>query len=163
MARVIQVEFRAEAGQFEQTAQRIIDRTSQMNRIAQQGAQQSTAAITAFTATLSGVPSVLNQIAGAMGIAFGVGAIVAFGKHVLDVAGKIDDLSKRTGFTRQTLSGIKSAIEENGGSLEGFATAINKLQKSLGDVNGAGKEAAIALNAIGVNVKANCVKNININ
>ena len=87
------------------------------------------------------MPSFFGGIASGIAGAFGVGAIVAFTKQILDAAGKIDDLAKRTGFSRQTLSGLKSTIEENGGSLEAFANAINKAQKALGDIEGDGKKA----------------------
>ncbi len=124
MARVIQIEFKGEDGQFQATAQRIIERTKQMNSAAVAGAQQATSAFTTLTAKISGLPSVLGSIAGSMGLAFGVGSIIAFSKRIVDAAGQIDDLSKRTGFARQTLSGLKSAIEENGGNLASFAVAV---------------------------------------
>jgi len=152
MARVIQIQITGEAGQYEATVQRIIEKNNQLNRSAIQGAQQTEAALGNVQRILVNFPSFFGGIASGIAAAFSVGAIVAFGKSLLEAAGQIDDLSKRTGFSRQTLSGLKSTIEENGGSLEAFATAISRAQKSLADIEGDGKKAAQALKFMGLDV-----------
>src|SRR6185369_8253743 len=152
MARVIQIQITGEAGQYEATVQRIIEKNDQLNRSAIQGAQQTEAALGNVQRILVNFPSFFGGIASGIAAAFSVGAIVAFGKSLLEAAGQIDDLSKRTGFSRQTLSGLKSTIEENGGSLEAFATAISRAQKSLADIEGDGKKAAQALKFMGLDV-----------
>src|SRR5690242_14959077 len=153
MARQIEIVITGEAGQYTAEIQKVIDKNNLMNRDAQRGAQQTASALGDLQKILINFPSFLGGIASGIASAFSIGAIISFGKSIIDVAGQIDDLSKRTGFARQTLSGIKSTIEENGGTLEGFATAITKAQKSLGDITGDGRKAADAFRAMGLDVK----------
>jgi hypothetical protein len=153
MARTIEIVVDGADGAYQAMVKRVTDSNERMTRDVVRGAAQTAAAFNNVSGVLVKLPGVLGTIAGAFGVTFGAGAIIAFTKNVIDAAGQIDDLSKRTGFSRQTLSGLKSTIEENGGSLEGFATAINKAQKSLADIEGDGRKAAQAFAAMGLDVK----------
>src|SRR5689334_20357034 len=53
-----------------------------------------------------------------------VAGIAAFAKSIIDLGGRLQDLSVQTGISVQTLSGIKSVVEENGSSLDAFANGI---------------------------------------
>jgi hypothetical protein len=152
-SRTVEIKFTGEAGNYVAEVNRIIEKNNQLNRAATQGAEQTTAAFGNLKVILNNLPSLFGGIASGIASAFSIGAITAFIKQVIGAAGEIDDLAKKTGFTRQTLSGLKSTIEENGGSLQAFASAVNKMQKSLGDVEGSGKQAAAALAAMGLNVQ----------
>jgi hypothetical protein len=81
-----------------------------------------------------------------------IGGLVAFGKGVIDAAGQMTDLAQQTGFAAQTLSGIKSTLEENGSSLDVFARAIFTAQKNLGGIDDEGDKAAQAIGRLGLNV-----------
>lgn len=105
-----------------------------------------------FSASLGRIQNVMRNVGGALGIGLGIGAIVGFGKSILNLAGQLQDLSDRTGISTQTLSGLKSTLEQSGVSLEQFAKGISFAQKNLGDVSGSGKEAAEALSQMGLNV-----------
>src|SRR5262252_6286122 len=65
-----------------------------------------------------------RQLAGALGIGFGIDRIVQFGKEIVELGSHLKDLSDQTGLSVQTLSGIKSVVEENGSSIDQFATGI---------------------------------------
>ena len=61
-----------------------------------------------------------------------VGAVTAFVKSVVELGGRLSDLSAQTGISVQALSGIKSTLEENGTSVDAFANGIFRLQKEIG-------------------------------
>ena len=130
MARQIEIVITAEGGQYEATIQKIVEKNRLMNQDAIRGAQQTQGALENIQRVLVNFPSLFGGIAAGISGVFSIGAIVAFGKSLLDAASQIDDLSKRTGFSRQTLSGFKSTIEENGSNLQSFTVAITKAQKS---------------------------------
>jgi len=46
-----------------------------------------------------------------LGVGLGVGALVGFAKHVIDVGDQLSDLSDQTGFTIETLGGIKPILD----------------------------------------------------
>src|SRR5437867_3022599 len=57
-----------------------------------------------------------RNLASAFGIGLSVGAIVNYGKSLLALGGQLKDLSDQTGISGQTLSGIKTVLEQNGSS-----------------------------------------------
>src|SRR6185295_5774176 len=79
-----------------------------------------------------------------------VGALVGFAKHVIDVGDQLSDLSDQTGFTIETLGGIKPILDSSNSSLEAFTKGWGTFSRQLGDFKGSGKEAAEALKAIGL-------------
>jgi len=81
-----------------------------------------------------------------------IGGIAAFGKSVLDTASEVTDLAAQTGFAAQTLSGIKSTLEENGTSLDAFARSVFIAQKNLGGIDEESDKAAVAIARLGLNV-----------
>lgn len=82
-----------------------------------------------------------------------VGALVAFGKSVVDRGDELSDLADQTGNTIAVLGGIKPVLEQNNSSLESFAKGMSRVQKSLGDVEGDGKQAAEGFKALNLNVE----------
>lgn len=74
----------------------------------------------AFSSSLGGIK---NAIAGA----FTVGAVVSFGKHVIDTAGQISDLSARLGVSTDYLQEMQFVMKANGGSVEDLTAAFEKL------------------------------------
>lgn len=84
--------------------------------------------------------------------AFSLGAVVAFTKGIVDMAGKLQDLSDRTGISAQLLSGMKSTLESSGTSLETFATGIFNAQKNLGMISDEGDQTAKVVKRLGLNL-----------
>lgn len=93
--------------------------------------------------------SILSGLIGGLNIA----AVTSFTKSIIDLGGRLQDLSAQTGLSVQTLSGIKSVVEENGSSIDAFANGIFKLQKELGTIKNDADPAAQAIKALGLNLK----------
>lgn len=104
-----------------------------------------------FKSTFGQIANIGNSALNSIGIGLGAGSLVAFVKQVVDVGDQLSDLSAQTGLSIEVLGGIKPVLDASNSSLDGFAKGINKAQGSLGDLQGAGKEAAVALKAIGLN------------
>lgn len=82
-----------------------------------------------------------------------IGGVIAFGKSVFELGGHLQDLSEQTGISAQLLSGMKSVLEENGTSLDAFATGIFKAQKELGEIRKETDPAAVAIKRLGLNLE----------
>lgn len=69
----------------------------------------------------------LQGLAGALSI----GAFAAAVRHSIDLADSLNDLSKKTGASVETLSGLRLAAEQSGTSLEGIANGSKKLATTM--------------------------------
>jgi hypothetical protein len=105
-----------------------------------------------FTNIQASATNFAKSLAGSLGIGLGISSIVAFGKSIIDLGGQLKDLSQQTGISAQTLSGLKSTLEENGTSLDAFAKGIFTLQKNLGGIKNESDPAAQAVKALGLNL-----------
>lgn len=106
-----------------------------------------------FTGAFSSIKSAALEVGAVLGIGFSVAGVIAFGKELLSLGDKLQDLGDRTGISVQTLSGIKSTLEENGSSLEDFSLGVSRAQKNLGALDPAANKGAKALEALGLSVK----------
>jgi hypothetical protein len=73
----------------------------------------------------------LSSTASAFGVAFSVGAVVAFGKSVFDSASKIGDLAAQLGISTDAVQGFQFAAEQSGSSLDAVGTALTKMNQNL--------------------------------
>ncbi|MGH7874999.1 MAG: hypothetical protein ACREQO_22620 [Candidatus Binatia bacterium] len=89
-----------------------------------------------FASISQGASSALNAI----GISLSVGALVGFGKSVVDLGDKLSDLSDQTGLSIDVLGGIRTIAEQSGSSIDAFAKGINRAQKEMGGLDEAGKK-----------------------
>ena len=105
-----------------------------------------------FKSGFSNVENLAKGFTNVLGASLGVGAIIAYGKHLVALGGQLKDLSQQTGISGQTLSGLKSTLEENGTSLDAFARGIFTLQKNLGGIKNGSDPAAQAVKALGLNL-----------
>jgi len=109
-----------------------------------------------FKTSFGGIQSMAanlgRNLASSLGVGLSITAVVAFGKSVVNLAGQLQDLSDQTGISAQTLSGIKSTLEESGTSVDAFATGFFKFQKSLGDIKTGTEPAALAIDALKLNL-----------
>lgn len=111
------------------------------------GADLSQARVTLQTG-MTGLQSLVRTLAPVLSIA----GLATFGRSVVDLGGRLTDLSEQTGIATQTLSGIKSTLEESGTSVESFATAIFQVQKNLGQIQNEADPAAQAVRYLGLNL-----------
>ena len=80
-----------------------------------------------MTSALSGVVAQARLLAPALSIA----AVAAFTKHAIDAGDAIDDLSKRTGVSVETLSGFQVAAKLADVSLQELGLAIQFMNKNI--------------------------------
>jgi hypothetical protein len=105
-----------------------------------------------FKGSFDKVEGLAKSFAKTLGASFSAGAIIAYAKHIVALGGQLKDLSLQTGISSQTLSGLKSSLEENGTSLDAFAKGIFTLQKNLGGIKNESDPAAQAVKALGLNL-----------
>jgi hypothetical protein len=105
-----------------------------------------------FQKSFSNIAGMAKSFGAILGASFSAGAIIAYGKQIVNLGGQLKDLSLQTGISGQTLSGLKSTLEENGTSLDAFAKGIFTLQKNLGGIKNESDPAAQAIKALGLNL-----------
>ncbi len=74
----------------------------------------------------------ITKIFGGLGVGLSVAGFASFIKNAIDAADKLNDLSKSTGLTVETLSGLDLVARQSGGDLESIAASINKLSVNIG-------------------------------
>lgn len=93
-------------------------------------------------AGLSTMLGTASKLAGALGIAFGVGQVVSFGRAVLQTADAIQRMSDQTGLSLGAVQELQYVSGQTSVSVEGLVGAIQNLQIRLGDP-GTGAAAAV--------------------
>jgi hypothetical protein len=76
----------------------------------------------------------------------------AFG-DALDLGGRLDDLSKRTGETAGSLFILEGAFKEAGLSADQVGTTINKLQNFMQDASNGGERQTATMNKLGISLE----------
>lgn len=92
-------------------------------------------------------------MAGGLIAGFSIRALVNFSQGVVDLGGRLTDLSQQTGISAQLLSGLKSTLEQGGSSVDSFARSVFMAQKNLGAIRSDTEEAARAAKDLGLDYK----------
>ena len=100
--------------------------------------------------SLGGLNNQIRNFAGVFGVGLGVGTLIGFGKHLLDVGDKLSDLSDQTRISIGVLAGLKPMADQSGTSLESLATGVNRLMISLAEGQDGTGEQAQALKTLGI-------------
>lgn len=79
-------------------------------------------------------------------------ALVAIGRQAIDTADKVNDLSKITGISTETLSQLGYAAQQSGSDMDSLASALPKFSKNIAEAAAGTKAQAEAFDAIGVSV-----------
>jgi hypothetical protein len=88
-----------------------------------------------------------NNLLGLFGAGLSIGAVVAFGRSVLDTADSLTKMSDQTGIGIEALQRLQAVAEPSGNSLQDITSAVNQMQKRIVE----GSQSAVdALSAIGV-------------
>jgi hypothetical protein len=95
---------------------------------------------------LEGMASTAGKVIGGM---FTVGAVVAFGREVLNTADALAKLSDRTGIGAEALQRLEAVAEASGNTLDQVANAVNQFQNRL---SSGAKGTAAAIQEIGLSV-----------
>lgn len=93
------------------------------------------------------------QLAGAFGGALAAGGLAAVVTSAIDAADNLRDLSQTTGVAIQGLGGLGFAASQNGGSLEGVASAAGKLNRTLAEAAAGSKQALEPFRALGISIQ----------
>jgi hypothetical protein len=91
----------------------------------------------------------------ALGAALSVGAFAHAIKDAIDFADTLNDLSKKTGVSVETLGGLGYAAKTAGVDLETIAKGGQKLAMTMSEAQGGSKKAQEALAALGITVNEN--------
>ncbi len=113
----------------------------------------SAAAFKKASANLEALQASAASLAGSLGGALTVGGLTALITGAIDAADNLRDLSQATGITVESLGGLGFAAGQNGGSLEGVASAAGKLNRALAEAAAGSKDALEPFNKLGISVK----------
>ena len=74
-----------------------------------------------------------NAVFGTLGVTLSAGAVMAYGKHMIDAADATNDLAQRTGHTVEEIVGLQHAAMQSATDVDKLAGASNKLGNALTD------------------------------
>lgn len=107
--------------------------------------KKTTDATGGFASKLTAV----NGLLGGLGIGLSVGAVVSFGKALLDDADALTKMSDRTGVSITGLQRLQVAGDDAGNSIEEMTGAINQMQNRLASGD---QSAVVALRKLNVDL-----------
>lgn len=96
----------------------------------------------------SGIKSALAGLAAGLSI----GALAAFRKHIIDIAGGLDETAQKLGVTSTQFQAYRFATEQAGVKSEELEAAFVKLNDTIGKANDGNKEAVEWFKGLGVNI-----------
>ena len=85
-----------------------------------------------FQSNAQRISSNIGSAFASLGVGLGVGAFTAFIKSSIDAQDHLNDLSKTTRLSVETLAGLSSLAKKSGTDVDGLAKAINKLAVEMG-------------------------------
>jgi hypothetical protein len=101
----------------------------------------------------SGLASFAVKAAGLVAVFVGVrSAVQAFGAAI-DMGGRLNDLSARTGETAGNLAVLQRAFENAGAGADSVGPTINRLQRAIVEAGEGGKEQAESFGKLGLNLE----------
>lgn len=110
----------------------------------------TTAAFRSVQANISGLQGSLRNIAGPLAAAFSVAGIAAFAKKVIDLGDRLNDVSKQTGISVESLSALGNAAKLNGADTETLNTGLVKLNRAIAEASSGAEEQKKAFEALGI-------------
>lgn len=96
----------------------------------------------------------MNAALATVGVSLSVAGVVAFGKSILDLGGKITDLSKQAGLGTDAFQTLSRVAIESGVSGEQLAQSFVQMRKNVQDAATGAKEQSKALETLQLNAKA---------
>jgi hypothetical protein len=73
----------------------------------------------------------ITEVQKMLGIGFSVEKVIEFGKHVIETAGRVEDLSDQMGVSIETVQRFQYAADQSGTSVETIGKSMNFLNKTL--------------------------------
>jgi hypothetical protein len=116
----------------------------------EQGATKAEVRAKALQGRLAGVGSSIKGIGAALGIGLGVTALAGMAKSAFDMAASLDEGAQKLGLTVEAFQELNTAATQNGIAQDSFATALSRMNKSIGALEQGSKPAAEAFAKIGI-------------
>ena len=112
---------------------------ARLNTLVTANAVQFTKELDKASAVAKSRGTSINNALNAVGAGLSIGAVVAFGKSVVDLGGQITDLASAANLTPRGLQAISASAMQNGVSMEEVAKGSEKMRQGLQDAaaNGA--------------------------
>lgn len=143
----------AEKARINDLLTKAIEKYTALGRVAPK-AMTDLASATKSTATSTdgfvGGLTKANQVLGFFGAALSVGAVINFGRSLLNTADQLVKVADRTGLTTTEVQKLQYIAEQSGNSLDNMTRAISKLQAGLA---GGDKGVVNAVKDLGLNFK----------
>jgi hypothetical protein len=95
----------------------------------------------------------VNRAFGALAGAVSLGVIATGIQRIVDAADQLGDTAEKLNTTAEALQGLRLLAEDFGGSAQGMDSALQKLQKSIGDAATSGGPAAKAFQSLGLSAR----------
>jgi hypothetical protein len=133
------------AGQQATASGRLIAGMSASGAEAARNFATTTTAVQGFGASLSNANNLLRTF----GIGLTVGAIVSFGREILEAGDQIQKMADQTGISTAEVQKLNYIAGQSGSSVQSLVGAVQNLQQQLGDNNSgaAGAMARLHINA----------------
>src|SRR4030095_11014150 len=104
-----------------------------------------------FSKSTQQMTSSLRGLASAFGVTLGAGAVVSYVKGVVQLASSLKDLEGQTGISAETLSRLKTTLEQNGATVDQFARSAFNMSRQIGEIKTTTDPALKAIKDIGLN------------
>lgn len=114
-----------------------------LTKIVLSAKDETAQAFRSVESNINSVSGTVRNLAGVLGVSLSAAAFVNFIKGSIDAADRMNDLSKITGTSVETLSGFRLAAEQSGTSLDAVATASAKLGKAISEHPAAFRAAGV--------------------
>ena len=95
----------------------------------------------------------LKQMAGMIGAAFAVRAVIRFGAAQMQAADRTMDLVNALGLSAEQFQALEQSAEQYGGTTENVQKAMMQLRRVQGDVIGGNQEYAASFRVLGISQK----------
>lgn len=126
----------AEMARVNSTLEKALDKYRVLGKEAPAGMRELAEATRGATTSGEGLSSWLgktNGLLAAFGLTLSVGAIVQFGRSVLQAGDAIQKMSDQTGLSLQEVQQLQHIAGQTGTSIDGLVGAVQTLQQRLGD------------------------------
>ncbi|MEN6360041.1 MAG: hypothetical protein ABFD59_08295 [Smithella sp.] len=91
----------------------------------------------------------MKQMAGMIGSAFAMGALVNFSKNTMKVANDLQEVARGLGISTESLQALQYTAERAGASSDGMTLALRRIQKAQDGVAGGNERLREAATALG--------------
>jgi hypothetical protein len=130
----------------------VVTLEANMNRFNQNMDEASRRAEQSMT-RMQGAANIAKAAIGGIAVVATVGLLANLVAGSIEAADHLRDMSQKTGIAVEDLNGLGFAAGQAGGNLESMVAAAGKLNKSIADAAGGGKETGAAFKALGIDVK----------